>query len=164
MRREEWDPIARRIAAAWPEFGQDPATSEVYFEVLEDVDARAVDRVVGDALREGRENPPPPGVLRDRALGIATTAGVTQQPSAPRKSGTAWIAVLAALALIAAVAAIVFVVIRDDDGGTETTPTTVTAPAETVTRPQVITRPAETVTAPPETVTSPPETGGSTTP
>ncbi len=164
MRREEWDPIARRIAAAWPEFGQDPATSDVYFEVLEDVDARAVDRVVGDALREGRENPPPPGVLRDRALGIVTAAGVTQQAPPQRRGGTAWIAVLAALALIAAVAAVAFVALRDDDGGTETTPTTVTAPAETVTRPEIITRPAETVTAPPETVTQPPETGGSTTP
>lgn len=153
MRYDEWRPIARRISAAWPAFGSDPETERVYYQVLQDVDARAVERAVDDALREGRESPPPPGVIRDRALGIRTGEPPRQEPPR-RRSGTGWIVVAVVIALGLAVAAVAITVARDDSGDSEPQ-TTTEIQTETSTPTITVTPPPQTVTAPTETESTP---------
>ena len=69
MKPDEWPAVAQRLDAAYPGFADDPQTSAVYIDVLADIDSAAVDQAVTELLREGREHPPPPGVIRARALG-----------------------------------------------------------------------------------------------
>ena len=71
---QEWEPIAARIRAAWPDFAIDEATARAYVTTLADLDARAVALAVDDLLREPREHAPPPGVTRGRVLGPRAAA------------------------------------------------------------------------------------------
>ena len=59
MAPEEWEPIAARIRAAWPDFVSDEATTRAYVSTLADLDAGAVARAVDDLLREPRITPRP---------------------------------------------------------------------------------------------------------
>ena len=110
------------MRAAYPSFGDDAETRQVYLDALADVDAGAVGRAVDELLREGREEPPPPGVIRSRALGLqpAPTAGAGDSRDRGARKGVGWVGVLAAIALAAGVIALV-VALTDDDGGTTTT-------------------------------------------
>jgi hypothetical protein len=163
VRYDEWQEIARRISAAWPAFGADPETERVYYQVLQDVDARAVERAVDESLREGRESPPPPGVLRDRALGIRTGAAAPPEP--PRRRGTGWIVVAVLVALVLAVGAVAVTFLRDDGGDSEPATTTevqteTATPTITVVPPPTETTPTVTEAIP--TVST--QTGGATAP
>src|SRR5262245_63042524 len=89
MRPEEWEPIAARIRAAWPDFGADEATSRAYVPTLADLDARAVAWAVEDLLREPREHAPPPGVIRDRGLHPGAAAAAPAAPAADGGGGRA---------------------------------------------------------------------------
>lgn len=165
MRYDEWQPIARRIAAAWPAFGADPETERVYYQVLQDVDAQAVERAVDEAMREGRESPPPPGVIRDRALGIRTGAAAPPPPPS-RRGGTGWIVAAVLVALALAGGAVAFTLLRDD-GGDDEPATTTEVQTETATPTITITPPPQTETIPTVTESVPTEatdTGGATAP
>lgn len=74
MTEEQWGPIAGRIALAWGAF--DEERRRLYFEVLEDLDASAVERAVDELIREGREQVPPPGVVRQLAVARSESAVV----------------------------------------------------------------------------------------
>lgn len=166
MTREEWEPIAARIRAAWPGFSMDEATANAYVSALADLDGRAVGRAVDGLLREPREQAPPPGVIRDRVLRPDAPAAVPppppEQPSGGR-SKMALAILVGALAVALITVLVVLGVRRDDSGSPTVTQTTtqagtltvqppsrsvtVTAPERTVTRSETLTT-ERTVTAP----------------
>ena len=166
MNAQQWDPIARRIGAAWPDTPMTPERSEVYLDVLSDLDADHVATAVNALLREGREDPPPPGVVRERAVAVAR-AGAGQAAAPERRRGVSpvWV-VLGVLAVAAAVIVLVVLVVNatGDDGATTTdapatiTQTTTEAAPTTVESPTVTTE--STVTVEPEP--APPDGGAAT--
>ena len=123
MRADEWPPIARRLEAAYPSFRNDPDTEAVYLDVLADVDVVAVERGLAEILREGREDAPPPGVLRARALG-QQQADPQPQASESRDSGArrglGWVSVLVMIALGLGATALVVALVNNDDSPTIT--------------------------------------------
>lgn len=76
MTAAEWEAIAARLETAWPPFPLDRRA--LYFEVLSDVDMHGVASAVDELLREGWEQLPAPGVIRQRAL---QRAGAGPAPS-----------------------------------------------------------------------------------
>ena len=147
MRADEWPPIARRLEAAYPAFRNDPDTEAVYLDVLADVDVVAVERVLGEILREGREDAPPPGVLRARALGQQQA---DPQPQAPEsrdrgaRRGLGWVSVLVIIALGLGATALVVALVNDD------APPTITRTAVNLQRPEAPSDSAPSEVAPPE--------------
>jgi hypothetical protein len=173
MTREEWEPIAGRIRAAWPDFSSDEATADAYVSALADLDARAVGLAVDGLLREPREHAPPPGVVRDRVLRPDAPPAGPPRPEEPSggRSKMALAMVVGALAVALITVLVVLGVRRDDSGSPTVTQTTtrggtvtvqppsrsvtVTAPERTVTRSETLTT-ERTVTAPAQTgATSP---------
>jgi hypothetical protein len=151
MTNQEWQPIAERLRAAWPDFPLDDVTTSAYVSALGDVDARAVSAAVDDLLREPREHAPPPGVIRERALGGAAPAPAPAPPQPPpapaeprRGGGRGWLWALIGVLAAALIAALVVVGVRNDD-----------SPASTVTQSATVTAPPSSVTvvAPERTVT-----------
>jgi hypothetical protein len=122
MRPDEWPPVAQRLEAAYPSFTNDANTQAVYLDVLGDVDAAAVDRAVGEVLREGREQPPPPGVLRARALGqqpVAETPPTDTRDRGARR-GLGWVGVLVAIALGLGIAALIVGIANNNEDDSPT--------------------------------------------
>jgi hypothetical protein len=64
MTIDEWEEIVQRLDGAWPLTKE---RRDLYFELLVDLDANAVQAAITELLREPREKAPPPGVIRDRA-------------------------------------------------------------------------------------------------
>ncbi|MGE3139382.1 MAG: hypothetical protein AB7I08_15155 [Thermoleophilia bacterium] len=83
MHESQWQPLARLLAAAWPDPDMDPERSAVYLEVLDDLDAADVEVAVRQLLREDRETPPPPGVVRTRAVAVAAARRGTSSGTTP---------------------------------------------------------------------------------
>ena len=69
MTHEEWGPIFGRIELAWGDIS--PHRRNYYFELLGDLDARAVRAAIDTLALEAREFVPPPGVIRDYAMKAA---------------------------------------------------------------------------------------------
>jgi cytoskeletal protein RodZ len=168
---EEWEPIAARIRAAWPDFAADEATTGAYVSTLADLDARAVGLAVDDLLREPREHAPPPGVIRERVLRLSTAPAGPTAPTDGGHGGRAktWLAVVVGALAVALIATLVVLGVRRDESpsatATQTTTAvgavtvappsrsvTVTAPERTVTTAQTVTT-EQTVTASPTTST-----------
>ncbi len=170
MDAQQWEPIARRIEAAWPDTPMTPQRSEIYLEVLGDLDATHVATAVNALLREGREEPPPPGVVRERAMAVAR-AGAGEHAGAPppRRGRVSPVWIVLGVLAVAAVAIIVVVLVVNATGGDDATTTdapvtitqTTTAPApSTDVAPTVPTEP----TVPSEPAATAPTTdaGGAT--
>ena len=157
---EEWEPIAARIRAAWPDFAPDEATVGAYVSALADLDARAVARAVDDLLREPREHAPPPGVIRERVL---RPSPAWPGPTAPTDGGhggraKTWLAVVVGVLAVALIATLVVLGVRSSESRSPTvTQTTTRVGAVTVapsSRSVTVTAPERTVTTE-QTVTAP---------
>ena len=118
--------LGERPAAALP--GDEQECLAAYVAGLRaegcDVDVAAVERGLGEILREGREDAPPPGVLRARALGQQQQADPQRQASESKDSGArrglGWVSVLVMIALGLGATALVVALVNDDDSPTIT--------------------------------------------
>ncbi len=108
------DAALERLTAAWPTPELTDAQRDVYQDVLSDVPGPALSAAVEGLLREGREERPPPGLLRERALAPAPGSGITR-----------WLAPVAlAVAVALAVLAVVLVLRGGEDEPAEGLPQT----------------------------------------
>ncbi len=64
MDASQWEPIAERIAAAFPDAGFDAPRRAAYLDALSALPADAVSRAVDALLTEAREGPPSAAVIR----------------------------------------------------------------------------------------------------
>jgi hypothetical protein len=172
---QEWEPIAARIRAAWPDFATDEATTRAYVSTLADLDARAVALAVDDLWREPREHAPPPGVIRERVLGPpeAATGGPPPPDDRHAGRGRTWLAVVIGVLAAVLIAVLVVFGVRNQDSRSSTVTETTTrvgavtvAPSSrsvTVTTPERTVSTSETVTSQ-RTVTAPARTPTSTAP
>ena len=111
---ESIDAALARLAAAWPTPELTDAQRDVYRDVLSDVPGPALTAAVEELLREGREERPPPGLIRERALTPARGSGITR-----------WLAPVALAAAVAlAVLAVVLVLRGGEDEPAEGLPQT----------------------------------------
>lgn len=153
MKPDEWPAVAQRLDAAYPGFADDPQTSAVYIDVLADIDSAAVDQAVTELLREGREHPPPPGVIRARALGEPqappSDPGQTTRDRGARR-GLGWVGVLALIALGLGVAGLIVAIANNNEDDSPTITRTEVNPELTVTTPE----PAPSESAPSESAPS----------
>lgn len=102
---ESIDRAIDRLAAAWPTPELTDEQRQIYRDVLADVAPEHVDQAVERLLREGREERPPPGLVRDRARKAAEGRGVGR-----------WLpAAVLAVAVAAAIVSIALAVRGGDD-------------------------------------------------
>lgn len=80
MDASQWEPIADRLAAAFPDGGFDADRRARYLEALAPLPADGVARAVGQLLSEARAAPPSAAVIRQEVL----------HPRAP-EAGAAWL-------------------------------------------------------------------------
>lgn len=104
------DAALARLTAAWPTPEMTEEQRRVYRDVLADVDPEALERAVESLLRDGREERPPPGLVRERATGDASKGIMRWLPAA-----------VLAVAVAAAVVSIMLV-LRGGDERSETLP------------------------------------------
>lgn len=108
------DAALERLTAAWPTPELTDSQRGVYRDVLSDVPGPALTAAVEGLLREGREERPPPGMIRERALAPAPRSGVAR-----------WLPPVAlAVAIALAVLAVVLVLRGGDDEPAEGLPQT----------------------------------------
>lgn len=72
MRPTDWAAVALEVHALWPQARWDEVTVERAGALVADLDGRLVLAAVHTLAAEGREFPPPPGVIRSRAVELAS--------------------------------------------------------------------------------------------
>lgn len=106
------DAALARLTAAWPTPELTDDQRRVYRDVLGDLEPAALDAAVESLLREGREDRPPPGLVRERALRGTGASGIMR-----------WLpAAVLAVAVAAAVISIAIAVRGGDDQPSDVLP------------------------------------------
>lgn len=74
MTREEWNKIAAYLVAAWPHAEPTDETLDAWFDAVEDLDPQDALTAARAIQRDGREFPPTGGMIRQKAIELATPA------------------------------------------------------------------------------------------
>ena len=80
MTSSEWEPVADRVAAAFPKADFGPERRAEYLHALEALPADGVSRAVNALLREPRADPPSAPVIRQAVLRAARPARPSARP------------------------------------------------------------------------------------
>lgn len=95
MDASQWEPIAARIAAAYPDAGFDETRREAYLETLAALPADAVSRAVDALLTEPRAAPPSAPVIRQAVRRADAPATDPEWLAAAGGARRSWVPALA---------------------------------------------------------------------
>ena len=105
------DAAIDRLSAAWPAPEMTDEQRRVYHDVLADVDPEAIGPAVESLLRDGREERPPAGLVRERAREGGGSSGLGR-----------WLPAAIVAVAVAAVVVSLMLVLRGGDELSETLP------------------------------------------